>query len=157
MIRLTAILGMTAPLLLLGSCMHGQQALSSDMAWSLQQTPEEGAKLAYGAPASDNVVLMMTCQPGAGEVTVSTVSAAPAPAIVLASGRERATLAATGGPSGMGEGHYLEASTRAANKALARFARTGDLTLVQDSRSVKLAANAADRPQVAGFFKACTA
>ncbi|MBI1406805.1 MAG: hypothetical protein GC145_11840 [Caulobacter sp.] len=157
MIRLTAILGMTAPLLLLGSCMHGQQALSSGMAWSLQQTPEEGAKLAYGAPASDNVVLMMTCQPGGGEVLVSTVSATPAPTIVLTSGRERSALAATDAPSGMGEGHYLEASTHSADKALARFARTGDLTLVQNSRSVRLAANTADRPQVAGFFKACAA
>lgn len=157
MTRLIAVLGLTSSVLLLGSCMHGQQALSSGMAWSLQSTPEEGAKLAYGAPASDNVVLMMTCKPGAGEVRLSTVSNIAAPSIVLRSGREKSSLSATDAPSGMGDGHFLEASAGPTDKALARFARTGDLILVQGNRSVNLAAAASDRPRIAGFFRTCQA
>ena len=89
MVRLIAILALTVPAALLGSCMHGRQSLAEGMAWSLHQTPEEGMKLAYGAPASDNVVLMMTCQPGAGQVLLSSVSGQPQSAIVLKSGRDR--------------------------------------------------------------------
>ena len=68
MIRPAAITVLTASVLLLGSCMHGQEAMSSGMAWSLHETPEEGAKLAYGAPNSDNVALMLSCQPASGQV-----------------------------------------------------------------------------------------
>jgi hypothetical protein len=157
MTRSIAVIGLTTSVLLLGSCMHGQQALTSGMAWSLQETPEEGVKLAYGAPASDNVVLMMTCQPGAGQVMVSTVSNTPDQKIVLKSGGKTSSMSSTTGPSGMGVGHYLEGSTPASDGAMTRFARTGDITLVQNTTSVRLSASRADRSQVARFFSTCRA
>ncbi|HYE47443.1 MAG TPA: hypothetical protein VEA44_16885 [Caulobacter sp.] len=157
MSRLIAVVALTVPALLLGSCMHGRQAMSAGMDWSLHQTPEEGVKLAYGAPASDNVVLMLTCQPGAGQVRLSTVAAKPQSAIVLKSGSDRSSLTATAMPGGPVEGHYMEANAAATDKTLARFARTGDLTLVQGKASIELPAKGAAREQVSRFFTACAA
>lgn len=157
MVRLIAILALTAPALLLGSCMHGRQALADGMDWSLHQTPEEGVKLAYGAPASDNVVLMLTCQPGAGQVMLSTVATQPQPAIVLKSGGDRSRLNATAMPGGPADAHYLEATTSTSDKALARFAKTGDLTLVQGKSAIALPAKGAAKSQVDRFFTACRA
>lgn len=156
MIRPVAITALTASVLLLGSCMHGQEAMSSGMAWSLHQTPEEGAKLAYGAPNSDNVALMLSCQPASGQVLVSTASVAAAPAIVLKSGKTETALPATATPS-MGDGHFLEAGARANDPVLASFARTGDITLVQGKDRVKLSARGDDRPQIDKFFATCKA
>jgi hypothetical protein len=157
MVRLIAILTLTAPALLLGSCMHGRQSLAEGMAWSLHQTPEEGVKLAYGAPASDNVVLMLTCQPGAGDVLLSSVSAKPQSTIVLKSGGDRSSLSATAMPGGPADAHYVEANAPASDKTLARFSRTGDLTLVQGDSVIALPAKGAARDQVTRFFTACRA
>ncbi|RYF95098.1 MAG: hypothetical protein EON95_02800 [Caulobacteraceae bacterium] len=156
MIRTVAITAMTASALLLGSCMHGQTAMASGMAWSLHETPEEGAKLAYGAPNSDNVALMLTCQPASGDVRVSTSALQPTPAIVLKSGRTESALPATATPS-MGEGHFLEAGAKANDPVLASFARTGDITLMQGKDRMKLSANSGDRPQISKFFATCAA
>ena len=156
MIRPAATTVLTASVLLLGSCMHGQEAMSSGMAWSLHETPEEGAKLAYGAPNSDNVALMLSCQPASGQVLVSTAAVAPAPAIVLKSGKTETALPATATPS-MGEGHFLEAGAKASDPVLASFARTGDITLVQGRERVKLSARSGDRPQIDKFFATCSA
>jgi pilus assembly protein CpaE len=41
------------------------------MAWSLTDAEGEGAKLAFGQPQTDNVLLMLTCQPRSGVVRVS--------------------------------------------------------------------------------------
>ncbi|WGM38637.1 hypothetical protein [Caulobacter sp. NIBR1757] len=154
--RIAAITALTASVLLLGSCMHGQAYVAGDMGWSLHETPEEGAKLAYGAPNSDNVALMMTCQPASGAVLVSTNAMQPAVAIVLKSGRTETALPATAMPS-MGEGHFLEAGARANDPVLASFARTGDITLMQGKDSMTLAARAGDRPRISRFFAACKA
>ena len=154
--RTIAITALTASVLLLGSCMHGEPYVAGDMGWSLHETPEEGAKLAYGAPNSDNVALMLSCQPASGQVLVSTNSVAASPAIVLKSGKTETALPATATPS-MGEGHFLEAGARANDPVLASFARTGDITLVQGKDSMKLSANGGDRPQISKFFATCAA
>ena len=154
--RIVAITALTASVLLLGSCMHGQAYVAGDMAWSLHETPEEGAKLAYGAPNSDNVALMMSCRPASGEVLVSTASVLAAPAIVLKSGKTETALPATATPS-MGDGHFLEAGARANDPVLASFARTGDITLMQGKDSMKLPSTSGDRPQISKFFATCKA
>lgn len=153
--RIAAITALTTSVLLLGSCMHGQAYVAGDMGWSLHETPEEGAKLAFGAPNSDNVALMMTCRPASGEVLVSTSALQPAPAIVLKSGKTETALPATATPS-MGEGHFLEAGAKANDPVLASFARTGDITLVQGKDQLKLPAGG-DRAQISRFFAACAA
>ncbi len=156
MTRTIAIAALTASVLMLGSCMHSQAYVAGDMAWSLSETPEEGAKLAYGAPNSDNVALMMTCRPSSGRVMVSTASLQPSPAIVLKSGKIETALPATASPS-MGDGHFLEAGARSTDPVLASFARTGDITLVQGKDSMKLSANGGDRPRISKFFATCAA
>ena len=157
MFRPIAILALTVPAMLLGSCMHGRQSLAEGMSWSLHQTPEEGVKLAYGAPASDNVVLMLTCQPGAGQVQLSSVSARPQDAIVLKSGADRSRLSATAMPGTTADAHYLEANAPASDKTLARFARTGALTLVQGDSAIALSAKGPARDEVSRFFTTCKA
>lgn len=154
--RIAAMTALTASVLLLGSCMHGQAYVAGDMGWSLHETPEEGAKLAYGAPNSDNVALMLICQPASGEVRVSTAAMQAAPAIVLKSGKTEAALPAVATPS-MGEGHFLEADARANDPVLASFARTGDIVLVQGKDRMKLSAKGGDRPQINKFFASCRA
>ena len=154
--RTIAIIAVTASVLLLGSCMHGQAYVAGDMGWSLHETPEEGAKLVYGAPNSDNVALMLSCQPASAKVLVSTTAVQPAPAIVLKSGKMESALPATTTPS-MGEGHFLEAGAKTNDPVLARFARTGDITLMQGKDSIKLTAGSGDRPQITKFFATCGA
>jgi hypothetical protein len=127
------------------------------MAWSLHETPEEGVKLAYGAPSSDNVVLMMTCMRGTDTVRLSTTAASGPPRIVLKSGRDSSTLIATAAPSGMGEGQYLEASAAPTDRALAGFARNGELSLVRAGRSTAMTASGDQMGQVTKFFAACGA
>jgi hypothetical protein len=153
--RIAAITALTASVLLLGSCMHGQSYVAGDMGWSLHETPEEGAKLAYGAPNSDNVALMLSCQPASGNVRVSTASMQASPAIVLKSGKTEIALPATATPS-MGEGHFLEAGAKANDPVLASFARTGDITLMQGKDSMQLSAKG-DRTQISKFFATCKA
>jgi len=154
--RTVAITALTASLLLLGSCMHSQAYVAGDMGWSLHETPEEGAKLAYGAPNSDNVALMLSCQPASGEVRVSTSSMSPSPAIVLKSGKTETALPAVATPS-MGQGHFLEAGAKATDPVLASFARTGDISVMQGKSAMKLPSVSADRPRITKFFATCKA
>lgn len=140
--------------LLLGSCVS--QPPPPGFAWSFQNNAGEGPKLAYGAPASDNVVLMMTCEPGAAQVDVTLLGGSPRGGLVLASGDARQTLAGDLVAS-PGLGQMLQASTHRDSPALARFARTGDLSLVDRGRTVNLDATPLDRPGVTRFFAACRA
>ncbi|WP_395674604.1 hypothetical protein [Phenylobacterium sp.] len=113
----------------LSACAHQQTpAAMPGMAWTLHEIEGEGAKLAFGQPQSDNVLLMLSCAPGSGEVRVSAHSAASAPRLELASGGRRATYPAQAGP-GLGEALLIEASTRAADPVLQRFADNGELSV----------------------------
>ena len=67
--RRRAILGLGLSCLLT-ACTHGGYG-AVDLGWSLHHADGEGAKLAYGQADSDNVLLMMTCQPKSGQVLVS--------------------------------------------------------------------------------------
>jgi hypothetical protein len=60
-----------AAVCLLSACAHqAPPAAMPGMAWSLNNVEGEGAKLAFGAPNSDNVALMLVCQPGSGRIEV---------------------------------------------------------------------------------------
>lgn len=137
----------------LGSCVSGPQ--TPGFAWTFQRNEGEGPKLAYGAPASDNIVLMMTCEPGSSTIDMLLQGGSP-DGVVLASGnaRERLRGALVASP---GAGQMVEASARPDSAALAGFARTGDLSLTDRGRTVKLDASPAERRSVARFFEACRA
>jgi len=138
--------------LLMGSCVTSPVA--PGFAWSYQNNEGEGPKLAYGAPASDNIVLMMTCEPGAKSVDVSLLGGSPRAGMTLTSGGERQKLRGELVAS-PGMGQMLQASFHPDSAPLAAFARTGDLSLVDRGRTVNLDASPLERAGVSQFFKAC--
>jgi len=137
----------------LGSCVH-QGADVTGFAWSYQDNPGEGPKLAYGAPASDNIVLMMTCDPEAATVNLSLLGGSPARNLTLASGSHKADFRgeAVPGPGAVG---MIEASADLGARPLARFAETGKLSVIDRGRTAKLDASREDRAGVQRFFEAC--
>lgn len=145
---------------LLASCAHQGQSGLPGMAWSLNHAEGEGAKLAYGQPQSDNVLIMMTCQPRSGQVLVSMTAPmdAPADAIQIASRGQNSRLAADT-TSGMGEGSaYVEARAPVTDPALASFDLTGDLAIVSaNGRKAPMPVRGAERRTVSDFFASCRA
>ncbi len=145
---------------LLAAC--AQQAGSPtapNMAWSLNHAEGEGAKLAFGQPDSDNLLLMMTCQARSGEVlvTVAAPDDRPAKAIELKSDRRTTRLPGQVVPA-MAEGEALiEAQTSATNPTLANFARTGDLYIGGEGASARLPVRAGERQVVRNFLATCRA
>lgn len=154
--RVRALMGIGFSCLLAACAHQGDGGAHGGMAWSLHHAEGEGAKLAYGQPASDNVLLMMTCQPRSGSVLVSlTTPAGAAPqAIELASKGQASRLVGALAP-GMGDGAIIEAKTSAADPTLRNFARTGDLSVVEAGRTTKVPAGRAERAAVSDFFQQC--
>lgn len=138
----------------LGSCVSSPAA--PGFAWSYQNNAGEGPKLAYGAPASDNVVLMMTCTPGSKQVDVSLMGGSPRDGLVLTSGDARQTLTAAlvASPA---TGQMIQAAAHTDMPALIGFSRTGHLSLIDRGREVNLDASPLDRASVTRFFTACRA
>jgi hypothetical protein len=141
---------------LLAACAHQGGPITPGMAWSLHHSAGEGAKLAFGQPASDNVLLMMTCAPRSNAVRVSLTAAPGAPATIeLASGEARNRLRGEIAPA-MGEGAVLiEADAPADAAALSRFAQTGELAVIEGGRRAELPARRQEKAAVADFFATC--
>ncbi|MES2034170.1 MAG: hypothetical protein V4466_08340 [Pseudomonadota bacterium] len=154
MSRLLAIAGVIVGVSL-GSCAY-QADDSTGFAWSFQDSVGEGPKLAYGAPASDNVVLMMTCNPGAETVNLSLLGGSPRDGLILVSddGRQTFKGEAVAAP---GMGHMVEAEAHLTAEPLAGFEQTGRLSLVDRGRTANLDASPVDRAGVTRFFEACRA
>lgn len=125
------------------------------MAWSLAQVDGEGAKLAFGRPQSDDVLVMLICEPGSDLVRVSTTAgrAGAKPSLGLSSGDRAQHYAADTGPSGFGDGVLLESRVRPDDPVLARFAASGELALEADGRRTALPA--ADPAQARHFIESC--
>lgn len=151
--RTVAIVGALMGLLL-GSCVS--RPATPGFAWSFQHNEGEGPKLAYGAPASDNVVLMMTCEPGAQQIDVALLGGSPKAGLVLASGDTRQQLRGDLVASA-GMGQMIQATAHPRSAPLVRFARTGSLSLIDRGRAVSIDASPLERPAVARFFRACRA
>ncbi|MFN3513353.1 MAG: hypothetical protein ACK41C_09930 [Phenylobacterium sp.] len=143
---------------LLAACAHQGTPPMAGMGWSLHHSEGEGAKLAYGQPNSDNVLVMMVCEPGSGAVRVSMTAAEGAnPTLALRAGGRTSALSGETAPA-MGLGAVLiEADTRATDPALSAFARTGELTLVQAGRSTVLPTRREERTSVRTFLSECAA
>ena len=156
--QLRAIIGLS---LAVGLCACATEmtplAGPANMAWAFNQNPDEGAKLAYGAPASDNVVLMMTCQPGSSRVALSAVTTEKSPrGVTLVSGASKGVFRGAAAP-GFDGGVLVEANAPVAAPALEAFRKTGDLSLIDGARKVQIPAGAKDKAAVARFFDACRA
>jgi hypothetical protein len=156
-----AIIGLigTAALLGLAACAGQMTTLGSgSMAWAFNQNPDEGAKLAYGAPASDNVVLMMTCRPGSSRVALSAITTEKAPTgVTLISNGAKGVFRGASASGFEGQVGLVEAMAPASSAALKGFRQTGDLALLDGRHKVKIAAGDKDKAAVDRFFKACEA
>lgn len=152
--RRRAIFTLVASCFVVACVSQGQGALPG-LAWFLYESEGEGAKLAYGAPSSDNVVLTLSCQPHSGQVLVSATNSDDSALIRLTSAGESADFFGEAGPSGIGEGVYVEAAAPADHPALARFARTGELSLRDADHSARLPVRIAERGRIRDFFAAC--
>lgn len=139
----------------LAACAHeAAPPASPEMAWSLSSATGEGAKLAFGQPQTDNVLVMLTCQPRSGEVLVS-MSAAQAsakPAVHLRSNGHAARLPGTAGPSMLG-GVLVEGVAQARDPVFDSFARSGQLTV--GVGGLRTALPAGDRGQIRRFVETC--
>ena len=155
--RRRAIIGLGLSCLLT-ACTHGGYG-AVDLGWSLHHAEGEGAKLAYGQPDSDNVVLMMTCQPRSGQVLVSLTApdTVGVESIEIASKGHSSRLPGAAAPA-MTEGASLvEAMAPATDAALQSFARTGDIAVMKNGRAARMPVRQAERATVADFFAECRA
>jgi hypothetical protein len=139
--------------LTLGACASGQRT-EPGYAWRYMDGDDEGPKLAYGRPDSDDVVIMLACAPRTSAVTL-TASDLAGTEIALASGRNITRLRAEPAPSAMRE-DLLLARTSVDASALSAFRRTGDLDLLVDDERYGVDADPADQRQVKAFFRACS-
>jgi hypothetical protein len=139
---------------ILGGCATPALA-PSDFAWSYSADPDEGPKLAYGRPQSDDVVLMMTCQ-SPSQVTLS-AGGLSSTKLMLTSGAQSTSIKGAVEQGFAGSDGYIEAQMPTRAPALAGFRQSGDLSLTSGGRTLRLAALDADRPAVRRFFRACEA
>ena len=136
----------------LAGCAH-EKVAQNGYRWAYLADSGEDPRLAYGRPDSDDVVLMMRCRPGAGQIDMSAVGLSGGE-LVLASGRSESRFAAARIDDAMSEG-LMEARGDVGAPALRGFRKSGDLMLLNRGGRHSLAANSADRGQVRAFFTAC--
>ena len=121
----------------LAACVHEGPVPAAGMTWSLTSTPQEGAKLAYGAPDTDNLILMLTCLPKSGEVQVWLMGAEGAKpgSLVLTAGGRTAQLPVRKSQDGY---EALFAAAPATDPVFARFSGAGTLGVSLDGRRTAL-------------------
>lgn len=135
----------------LAGCAHEQAA---DGAYRWAYLADDGdPRLAYGRPNSDDVVLMLNCQPGQDQVRVSALGLA-GQEIILTSGKTESRFPAQALEDEMSGSRLLEGRGRTTAPALANFRKSGELAVMNNGRH-SLAAASADRGKVRAFFKAC--
>jgi hypothetical protein len=129
---------------------------TSDYRWSYLTETSEAPRLAYGRPSSDDVVLMLSCSPGADSVRISAVGL-NGREIVLASDRAESRFTANKAENGLVESGLLEANGKMSAPALAGFQLTGELAVLSQGERHNLDVAREDRGQVKAFFRSCAA
>lgn len=154
--RTRSALGLTAAMILAAACAHPAPEAPAAMSWSFNHTQAEGLKLVYGQPRSDNVLLMLSCQPLSGQVEVAVATSDEAAgAVGLVSRQASFDLSGPPAPTPLaGVGLVMETAA-INNPALASFAQTGELSVRTTGKSVAAEARGADQALVAGFFAQC--
>lgn len=139
----------------LAGCAH-EQVADSGYRWAFLSDDGDAPRLAYGRPYSDDVILMLSCSPGADSVRISAVGLNDRE-IVLASNRAESRFPAQKAESALVEAGLLEARGRMSAPALAGFQHTGDLTVLTQGERHNLHARREDEGQVKAFFRSCAA
>ncbi|RZJ27703.1 MAG: hypothetical protein EON85_10640 [Brevundimonas sp.] len=117
------------------------------MGWHLSN---EGAmaKLAYGVENSDQLALMMTCEPGRAQAVIYGDVQPASPRLTRASMGEAAI-------DPLGGGLEDEASISLRDPTMRTMARTGRLTVEGEAGRFQLAATPAERVLIDRFFAYC--
>ena len=144
----------------LAACMHSERPLAiapqaAPSAYRLFYMDEgSSAKLAYGAPNSDDVSLMMQCAKGSHMIDISDVARdGTPPTLLLASSGKSARL--TVQPSS-GDGETLVvARAQTDAQPLRAFRRSGRIEVVYSGTRYVIAAGAPERVGVEHFFSDC--
>lgn len=139
----------------LAGCAHEKIATDS-YRWAFLADADEAPRLAYGRPASDDVILMLSCSPGADSVRISAVGLSGGE-IVLASDRAESRFPAHRSENGLVENGLLEARGEMSASALAGFQLTGKLAVLTKGERHRLDVTREDRGQVQAFFRTCRA
>lgn len=143
-------------LLAVGLASCASRVESPSYRWSYLSETGEAPKLAYGRPFSDEVLLMLSCSPGADSVNISAVGL-NGQEIVLASDRTESRFPASKTDDALFENGLLEGQGRMSAPALAGFQLTGELAVVTKGQRHKLDVAREDRDQVRTFFRSCAA
>jgi hypothetical protein len=152
--RIVAFAALTLLAASLAGCAHEKVAMDGYRWAYLADGGEEAPRLAYGRPNSDDVILMMSCQPGRDLVNVSAIGLSGGE-VVLASGRAESRFAGAKVDDALNDGGVLETRGKASAPALEAFRKSGDLALLTQGERHSLAADSADQGNVRAFFKAC--
>ena len=114
----------------------------------------DAAKLAYGVPNSDTVLVMMRCRKGTGSVELTdAVKSVPSPTLTLVSNGQQTTLK-TETQSFEGT-DFLVAHTTSGAAPLQAFRRSGRIDVAYAGQKHEVAAAPEERPGVESFFTAC--
>lgn len=156
MMRSRSALGLAAAIVLVAACAHPAPEAPAAMSWNFNHTQAEGLKLVYGQPQSDNVLVMLSCQPHSGEIEVAVATSKDeAGPVGLVSRQTRFDMNGPPAPTPIeGVGVVMEMAT-ADTPALRGFARTGELSVHTTGRTVMAGARGADHTLVADFFGQC--
>ena len=137
----------------------GQAAqITPGMGFFLNSTEDEGLKLAYGRANSDDVWLMLQCQPGSRKVEVLDMrhgNARRGDMLVLTSGKMQSALAPDLQPNPEAGGALAVAHATPGLPALDNFRHTGALAVKLGRREYALTATPGEKVQIARFFSGC--
>jgi hypothetical protein len=124
-----------------------EAAMAAPMGWHLSH---EGAmaKLAYGVANSDQLALMMTCEPGAAQAMVYGDVQPASPRLIKASMKAEALDPLSGGLAD-------EARIPLQAPVLQKLARSGTLAVEGDAGHFELTARGDERRLVQAFFAYC--
>lgn len=128
------------------------------MGFGLSSTEDEGLKLVYGRPGTDDVTLMLQCKPGARQIEVIDVEhpgARKGQMLILTSGKVQSILSPTLETNEEGQGVVVSAHATPDLPALDGFRRTGSISVKVGSKEYALSASPAEKPKIAAFFRGC--
>jgi hypothetical protein len=133
--------------------------VETNVGFFLTSTADEGLKLAYGRANSDDVWLMLQCQPGTRKVDIFDArhpNARKGDVLTLTSGKVESALPATTEPNqANNEGVVVLAHATPDLPALDGFRKTGAVAVKLGPREYALNASASEKAQIARFFSGC--
>ena len=135
----------------------GQDA-GDDAAFGLafNENPDEGAKLTFGRPDSDDLKLMLECKPGSGRVEIFQFSGPERSGPMnLASGARTTRLAARAEPEDGPSDYVIRAAAQTGESALAGFRETGRLSVSGQGYRYEIVAKPGELKAVSQFFGRC--